>query len=117
MKRRKPPIVLTTILVIMLVAVGIMFSPQGMAGGHQEQQAPPPPSAEQGERPTVTSDQVSAMATANIAGDKAPGGGPEAMQPSKPGRPSIAVAKQETYKPKPNDSSTSTQWYTDQTRK
>ena len=116
MKKRKPPILLTTVLVIMLVAVGVMYSPRGIVGEQDEHQAPPPPSAEQGTRPTVTSDQVSAMATANIAGDKGPGG-PELMQPSKPGRPSIAVPKQQAYKPKPNDSSTSTQWYTDQTRK
>lgn len=121
MKRRKPPVLLATCLVLMLVAVGIFFSPKGSGDdghGHGEQQAantPPPPAAEKGDRPKVSAGQVANMAKTAIAAPKT------ALSEGKPGRPgsgpSIAATKPSNYKPTPNDSSTSTQWYTDQTGK
>lgn len=119
MKKRKPPIVLATILVIMLVAVGILFAPKSEAD-RQAAAAPPPPSAETGERPKMTADQVSQMAKGALASKPSKPGGRPTMQEDGGGPsagPSIAVPKQTPYKPTPNDSSTSTQWYTDQTKK
>ncbi|MBC8063968.1 MAG: hypothetical protein H7Y17_04000 [Chlorobia bacterium] len=117
MKKRKPPIVLATCLVIMLLAVGIIYGqrPKGDDGHGHGQEAPPPPAAEQGERPTMSPSQITSMNKGMMKPGKA--------QPGRPGMegaptgPSIAVPKQQTYKPTPNDSSTSTQWYTDQTKK
>ncbi len=122
MKKRKPPVLLATVLVIMLVAVGIIYSPRGAGGdghdhGQQAANTPPPPAAEQGERPKVSASDVAslakgAMSTATQAGPDTPG-----RPGGKSEGPSIAAVKPSTYKPQPNDSSTSTQWYTDQTRK
>lgn len=113
MKKRKPPVVLATCLVIMLVAVGIIYAPKGSSDGHVEPTAPPP-SAETGERPTLSSSQISSMASSAMKGDGPVQGKPGAATVD---GPSIAMPKVIDSKPKPNDASTSTQWYTDQTRK
>jgi hypothetical protein len=117
MKKRKPPVVLATCLVLMLVAVGIMYAPKGGAGdGHDHAaEAAPPPTAETGERPKVTSQQISAMSSRPAAPKDGGAARPKPMMGE--GAASIAVPKPTTYKPTPNDSSTSTQWYTNETRK
>lgn len=111
MKKRKPPVVLATCLVILLISVGIFFAPQG--AGHAHEEAAPQPQAEQGDRPTMTTDQVSSMASGAMK--------TQTLVPNKPGAktggPSVLVPKQVTTKPKPSESSTSTQWYIDQTKK
>lgn len=59
---------------------------------------------------------------AMAATPSSPGAGNTAsLMPRKPGmpganEPSIKVSKPADYKPKPNDSSTSSQWYTDETK-
>jgi hypothetical protein len=111
MKKRKPPIVLATCLVLMLVAVAILYRPHS----DKEEQVAPPPSAEQGERPSVSTNDVASMASGAM---KATADG----KPKRPGMaeergPSIQLQKVQPTKPKPNESSSSTQWYTDQTRK
>ncbi|MCC7228865.1 MAG: hypothetical protein IT203_00610 [Fimbriimonadaceae bacterium] len=107
MKRRKPPIVLGTVLVIMLIAVGIIYAPRG--NSEQQPMTTPPPQAEQGDRPKISADQIAAAASSSMKQT-----GPKAMPaeggPSK-GDPSIAVPKYTPSKQKPNDSSTSSQWY------
>lgn len=121
MRKRKPPVLLATVLVFMLVAVGIFYAPRGSGDGHghdhgaQASNTPPPPAAETGSRPKVDPKQVAGMAKGAMArpasSDSAgPMGGPD-------GTPSIALPKPSNHRPTPNDSSTSTQWYTDQTRK
>lgn len=124
MRKRKPPVLLATVLVLMLVAVGIMYSPRGSAGdGHdhgaeQAANTPPPPAAEKGERPKISTSQVAGMAKGGIGAPSkgGPRSAPDGM--GAPGAaPSIAATKPQAYKPTPNDSSTSTQWYTDQTKK
>jgi hypothetical protein len=123
MKKRKPPIVLATCLVLLLVTVGIMYKPGNAATdphAHEQQQAPPPASTEQGTRPKMSTSDVSSMATGAMAPSATSGGRPRSPMPMgapSSGGASIAVPKQQVYKPTPNDSSTSTQWYTDQTRK
>lgn len=121
MKKRKPPVLLATCLVLMLVAVGIIYAPKGGGGdghdhGQQAANTPPPPAAETGNRPKVSTGQIANMAKSAVS--QAPtaserptmGGGPNSG-------PSIAASKPVNYKPQPNESSTSTQWYTDQTGK
>lgn len=117
MKKRKPPIVLATCLVIMLLAVGIIYGqrPGGPGDGHGHDQAPPPPAAEQGERPKMSPSQITSMNKGMMKPGKLPAG--RADMAGGPTGPSIAVPKQQNIKPTPNDSSTSTQWYTDQTKK
>ncbi len=111
MKKRKPPVVLATCLVILLISVGIFFAPQGSGEIHQEQVAQQP--VDRQARPTVSSNEVSSMATAAMKEQK--------MTPAKPGGgnsgPSVIVPKPVSTKPKPTESSTSTQWYIDQTKK
>jgi hypothetical protein len=114
MKKRKPPIVLATCLVILLLGVAIFFRPRS-ANEHQVEATPPPPSAEQGERPKLNASDVASMASSSMASKRMKTGPAEIGNPS--GKPSISVVKPSDYKPKPNDSSTSTQWYTDQTKK
>lgn len=121
MRKRKPPVFLATVLVLMLVAVGIMYAPRGADDGHgHNQQAantPPPPAAEKGERPKISASQVVGLAKGAMANsDK--GGRPGPDGPAGPATgPSVAAIKPQAYKPTPNESSTSTQWYTDQTKK
>lgn len=120
MKKRKPPVVLATCLVLMLVAVAIVYAPnRGGGDGHDHGAEAPPPAVEQGERPKATPEQISAMSKggATTAPKARPMGGPtKAVDPN--AGPSIAMPKQQQqYKPTPNESSTSTQWYTDQTKK
>ncbi|HJP82309.1 MAG TPA: hypothetical protein VJ835_02285 [Fimbriimonadaceae bacterium] len=112
MKKRKPPIVLATCLVLMLVAVAILYRPHS----DTEEQVAPPPSAEQGERPAVSTNDVASMASGAMKAT-AEGGPKRPGMPGEESGPSIQLHKVQPTKPKPNESSTSTQWYTDQTRK
>ena len=117
MKRRKPPVVLITCLVLMLVAVGIMYAPRGSTP--EGQQEPPPQRAENGDRPKMSSTDVASIASQTMKSPGKPGMKPTAMggEGGAPTGPSIAVPKAHTYVPKPSDSSTSTQWYTNETKK
>lgn len=121
MRKRKSPVVLATILVIMLVAVGIIYAPRGTSDPHAQemaQQQTPPPTAEQGERPKISSTDVASMASSSMTSNPQLG---RAMAPgdeAKPGeKPSIAAAPVDNAKPVPNDATTSTQWYTNETKK
>lgn len=121
MRKRKPPVLLATLLVFMLVAVGIFFAPRGSGGEHdhgpQASNTPPPPAAETGPRPKMDASQVAGLAKGAMnrtaTTDTA---GPMGAAPGD-SKPSIAVSQPPVYKPTPNESSTSTQWYTDQTKK
>jgi hypothetical protein len=112
MKRRKPPVVLITCLVLMLVAVGIMYAPRGSTP--EGQQEPPPQQAENGDRPKISSTDVASIASHTMQSAKP---GPKQMGGPPGSGPSISVRKPENTAPKPNDSSTSTQWYTNETKK
>jgi hypothetical protein len=119
MRKRKSPVVLATILVIMLVAVGIIYAPRGGDGHDHEQvaQQPPPPTAEKGERPKISSKDVASMASSSMGGQATSARmmTPDGDTPSN--KPSIAMAPQTQHKQEPNDATTSTQWYTDETKK
>lgn len=122
MRKRKPPVLLGTVLVLMLVAVGIMYAPRGSGDdghGHEQQAAntPPPPAAEKGDRPKISTSQVAGMAKTAMATPPAKGRPGPVGVPSEGSGPSVAAARPQAYKPTPNESSTSTQWYTDQTKK
>lgn len=121
MRKRKPPVLLVTMLVLMLTAVGIIYAPRAAAGdghdhGQQAANTPPPPAAETGDRPKVSASQVATMAKGGIGAPEKGRPGPTGM-PGPGTAPSIAAVKPMSYKPTPNESSTSTQWYTDQTKK
>ncbi len=120
MRKRKPPVLLATLLVFMLVAVGIFFAPKGSGDGHdhgpEASNTPPPPAAETGSRPKMDPKQVAGMAKGAMS-QPVPSGERPMGAPGGDGKPSIAVPKPTSYKPAPNDSSTSTQWYTNETKK
>lgn len=113
MKKRKSPVVLITVLVIMLVAVGIIYSPRTANQEHAMAQ-PPPPTAEKGERPKISANEVASMASSSMSNKQAPN---RSLPDEATSGPSIAVPQQTTSKPTPNDSTTSTQWYTNETKK
>lgn len=119
MKKRKPPIVLATFLIIMVAAVALMYSPARQGQGDQPEQPQAPTETEA--RPTMTQDQSAAIVkSAMTAKPNMPRGGPQLQKPGMPGsstEPSIKMSKPANYKPTPNDSSTSTQWYTNETPK
>ncbi|MBN9502597.1 MAG: hypothetical protein BGO01_17645 [Armatimonadetes bacterium 55-13] len=120
MKKRKPPIVLGTLLVIMVIATAIIYKPQGAPGDHDHEQEQPAANQPEPERPKMTPQQAAGINSSAMKTSAAPGS-PQRAMPTRPGEesnePSIAVPKQQNYKPKPNDSSISTQWYNEETRK
>lgn len=117
MRKRKSPVVLVTILVIMLVAVGIIYSPRGGGDAHAHEAQPQgQPPVETGDRPKINTSDVAAMASSSMAAS-----GPKKAVPMGGGaggnEPSIVVPVQQNNRPVPSDSSTSTQWYTPETKK
>lgn len=127
MKKRKPPIVLATCLVLLLVAVGIIYAPKSAASpedAQREQQEQMEQANANAERPAITPTQASQFVKGQMQGAKGgpptgPNGGPPKgmMGPNGGDRSSIEAIKPSMVKPKPNDSSTSTQWYTPETQK
>ena len=123
MKNRKPPIVLGTCLVVMLLAVGIIYAPHGTKSeeeqareAQQQAQQQADPNAE---RPKLSSGQASDFVKQQMGGATPGNGQPSPKMAKMAGaeHSSIERVKSENYKPKPNDSSTSTQWYTPETQK
>jgi len=120
MKKRKPPVVLATILVVLVVGVGIVYAPRGSSEPEQQQQPTPPPETQ--ERPKVStseaSDAIKSMMKSGGGSpqDKMPSGGPHVI--GQDNGSSVKVMKAPAgYKPMPNDSSISSQWYTPETKK
>lgn len=123
MKKRKSPILLITCLVLF---AGVAFAFQYAATASQNPSKPEQPSApvQVGDtRPQTSQRNVASMVRqqGNVSNQPAHGS-PEAMMAKKMGmgmggRASIAVPNPSSFKPKPNDSAPSTQWYTTEARK
>lgn len=126
MRKRKKPVVLTTILVLMVGGIGIANFPKELLG---KASAPAPGTPETGQEIQVPDkNDIAKDVSKSISGTAKPGGGAP-MNPMEAkahalgedsensGTPSIALTKPAPYKPMPNDSSTSTQWYTSATPK
>lgn len=122
MKKRKNPVILVTALVLLGSAVAFMNMPQSASAGGDGHNHDQPKSEEKVEAPSKES--VASSVASKVSGGKPstrPVGAPEEMRgpggPGGPSGPSILKPKMEPYKPTPNDSSTSTQWYTEETPK
>lgn len=114
MKKRKPPVLLITLLVVMVGIVAVynlmqsgVISPSADAHDH----APPQQSVvtPATERQAMRDAMRRQMTSPPAAGD--PSGMP------KPKTPTVLVEKQQQFKQKPNESSTSTQWYAPESAK
>ena len=112
MKKQKKPIIL--ILLLALLVGGAAFMNKGPSS---PEQPTPQPSAKEAE--PESKEKVGGDVAKQMKEDK-PAPPPEASvnKPRKPGMPgfegpSIIKRKIAPYKPKPNDSATSTQWYTE----
>lgn len=133
MKKRNKPIVLTTLLVLMIGAVAFVNFPREMlAGQHGPDDGHGHDAPKTGNDVNVPSkNDIANSVASSVKGSSGPGGpggpgGRPGMPPGKPGMPGMpgagggSVIEVPTYAPqKPtfNDSSTSTQWYTDDTAK
>jgi len=129
MKKRKPPIILASVLIVMVGAAAFMN--QKPADPSTQPPPTPPPAAEK--RETESKSDVAKRVGDLVNNSPAPAGKepnhlapmphpgsdmPAAMQK----KAAEAKARMEKtgidpMKPKPNDSSTSTQWYTEETGK
>ncbi|MGV3616270.1 MAG: hypothetical protein ACO1SV_13130 [Fimbriimonas sp.] len=127
MKKRNKPIVLVTMLILMVGAVAFINFPKNLdvggghgpndGHGHGQEEAPPT-----GKDVTVPDQaSIAESVSSSIASKDTPRRMP--TSPGGPGRPGgapetmIKLPKASQYKPKPNDSSTATQWYTDESMK
>lgn len=120
MKKRKSPILLITLLVVCVAVVIGMNLPQSSPdkpGEQPQANAEAQPGAPRQNSPSVADLQKRAK-------ESMKGGPPNPMARAKKlGMPEDAIPASienpvaKAYKPKPNDSSISTQWYTDETRK
>ncbi len=120
MKKRNKPIVLTTALILMLGVVAFFNFPRdlfaaghGPNDGHGHGEAPP--TGQDVDVPDKSS--VAKTVADSLKGKPQPGKPPVMDGAGGPAGPVIAVKKSGTYKPMPSDSSTSQQWYTDETPK
>lgn len=118
MKKQRKPIILVLVLAALCGGAAIMNKPQTAGPG----QPPPAKDNQQENKADVANDVASAV---KGAGDKTqvtpkPNKPHEGVMPGmdhKPagmGGPSILKMKVQPFKPKPSDSATSTQWYTDE---
>lgn len=107
MKKRKSPILLVSVLIVMVLGFFFVTFPRTALN-----LKPTAPTPSTGEDVHVESKDEVANNVANQM-KRRPGPMGEPMDT----RPSIEVPKATAYKPTPNESSTSTQWYTDETPK
>ncbi|MFQ3586441.1 MAG: hypothetical protein SNJ74_10805 [Fimbriimonadaceae bacterium] len=108
MKKRKSPIALISVLVVFVFGLMIMTvrpperPPQMAENSDQVTGAP---------RPAPSKEDLSRMVSADRAD------GPEPPEEFVPRRPSVLRPPRLDYTPQPNDSSISTHWYRDDSRK
>ena len=115
MRKRKPPYILVSMLIFLgamlfLVSGGM----QALVGGdgHDHETAAAPPTT--GEARATDSKEDIAKATKNaVAAGANPSGEPKMMKGQ---QPSIQLQTPQDYKPVPNDSNISSQWYDDDAR-
>lgn len=112
MKRKSSPILALTFLGILVVTVGYLNAQMG-----KNPNAPQPPPAAQNEivgkaRPSEDKATVASSIKSKLAPKEGPDM-PDAVRNKIPGAngPLVARPKNKPYKPTPNDSSISTQWY------
>ena len=128
MKKRNKPIVLVTMLILMVGAVAFINFPKDLAvgghgpnDGHNHGQEEAPQTGQQvnvPDKPSIA-ESVSSSITSKDNPKRMPTGRPGGP-PGSPGSESesmIKIPKASQYKPKPNDSSTATQWYTEESMK
>lgn len=120
MKKRNKPIVLVTILALMIGAVAFVNFPKELlvhrpGDGHDHDAGP-----KTGQDVDVPDKNSIANSVAGSINKSDPRRA-QLRQPGAPGevsnKPLIQVEKYKPMKPTPTDSSTSTQWYTDETPK
>ena len=128
MKKRKQPVALIIVLVLCgTVAFGINAAMSGLFRGIG---APQPEAVGEARKTNETSESIAASAAKSlgdlkkissqpktpVAATQASPAGPGARRPA--GMPPLmAMPKANAYKPKPNDASIGTQWYTSDARK
>lgn len=109
-KRKAPVLLLSAVGVLLLVVMAInsgVFA--GASSGHSHDMPTPAEAPEPVDVKEKMKNQL----------DSVVGKGPEAPKktPEVPERPTVIQDKPARYKPTPSDSSTSAQWYTDESRK
>lgn len=130
MKKRNKPIVLTTLLVLMIGAVAFVNFPRDLVAG----QHGPGDGHDHGEAPKTGNEvqvpdknSIANSVASSVKGSGGPAADRRRMPGGKPGMPGapggegggsvIEVQNYAPQKPTYNDSTTSTQWYTDETPK
>jgi hypothetical protein len=121
MKKRNKPILLVTVLVLMVGAVAFINFPRELL---KSSPAPQSTTPETGQKIDVPEKEEIAKNVSTSFGDPKKAQPAIKKRPSPAGPegemdmgPSIAIKKMAPYKPTPNESSTSTQWYSDETLK
>lgn len=109
MKKQRKPIILVLVLAALCGGAAIMNKPQPTAQDQAQAQAKETPEES---KSGVAGDVQAKMAETKPSGVPAKFHRPKNM-PGGDG-PALLKPKMEPYKPKPNDSATSTQWYTDE---
>lgn len=112
MKKKQTPIIPITLLVLIICVVSAMNFPKELLPKPGSAPAP----AANDTLPEAPSKEAIGK---KIAGSVKDGGGRKKqmdMEEQPDTGPALAMPKRAPYKPVPNDSSTSTQWYTDATQ-
>ena len=121
MKKQKKPIILVVALIALFGGVAFMNKPAPSLEGQTTPQSQEPPVEDKADVSKSVADEVKKKDKAkedDKAVKNAPG--PDGMPKHKggpPDTPSILKIKSAPFKAKPNDSTTSTQWYTKESAK
>ncbi len=119
MKKRKPPVVLASILIVLVSVAVIMALPKRQNDDHAQKLTAEDAIPSGTSRPTPSKDELKGhLAGASSRAPEDEAMGPLGANPLKnnPKSATIFLPKAGTFKPTPNDSAVSGQWYRDSAR-